>query len=650
MEGTAFGRYQLLQLLGRGGMGEVWRAHDPATDRIVAIKLLPAHLSDDELFQQRFRREAHAAARLNNPHVIPIHFYGEIDGRLYVDMRLIEGHDLQEVLAAGPLPPARAVGIIEQVAQAVHAAHKVGLVHRDIKPSNILLDDNDFAYLIDFGIARAVGETGLTATGGVIGTLGYMAPERFGTGQSDARSDIYALTCVLYECLTGHRPFPGDSLEQQLAGHLTAPPPRPSHTHPGVPAELDTVIATGMAKLPEQRYPSTVALARAARDASTVPITRPQPGPTVPVQLPTQPAAAPTAPATFAAGPPTPPPRPFSTAAATQQQARHDAPTSWRQEFTTSPVVPTPSPRRWWRRKAVLMSAAFVAVVAIVAAVTLAIPGNQPLKKSAPPATSEPRQTTQPPQYAAQETLPFNGLNKPVGVRVDIEGTVYVADSVNNRVLTLRAGSTNPTVLPFTGLEFPYGVTVDNNGTIYVTQYNNDGVVTLRAGSATPTVLPITGLNRPNDVTVDSNGTVYVADTYNDRVVTLPAGSTTQTVLPFTGLKYPDGVAVDGNGTVYVTDYGNNRVVTLPAGSTTQTVLPFTGLFGPDGVAVDGNGTVYVTEFDNNRVVTMPAGSNMQTVLPFTGLNHPAAVAVDNNGTVYVTDNGNNRVVVLAAV
>ena len=160
VEGTPFGRYRLEELLGRGGMGEVWRAFDTATDRTVAIKLLPPQLADDDTFVQRFRREAEAAARLNNPHVIPIHTYGEIDGRLYVDMRLIEGRDLQEVLAGGPLEPGRAVRIIEQVAKALHAAHKIGLVHRDVKPSNILLDEDDFAYLIDFGIARGADETG----------------------------------------------------------------------------------------------------------------------------------------------------------------------------------------------------------------------------------------------------------------------------------------------------------------------------------------------------------------------------------------------------------------------------------------------------------------------------------------------------------
>jgi serine/threonine protein kinase len=157
---VAFGRYRLVELLGRGGMGEVWRAHDIDTDRIVAIKLLTAHYSDNEEFQRRFRREAHAAARLNTPHVTPIHNYGEIDGRLYLDMRLIEGRDLASVLADGPMEPARAVRIIEGVALALHAAHQVGLLHRDVKPSNILLDRNDFAYLIDFGSPTSAAKPG----------------------------------------------------------------------------------------------------------------------------------------------------------------------------------------------------------------------------------------------------------------------------------------------------------------------------------------------------------------------------------------------------------------------------------------------------------------------------------------------------------
>jgi serine/threonine protein kinase len=191
-DGTPFGRYRMVQLLGRGGMREVWRAHDTDTDRIVALKLLPPHLSGDEEFQRRFRREAHAAARSNDPHVIPIHNYGEIDGRLYVDMRLIEGRDLAAVLADGPLEPDRAVRIIEGVALALHAGHGVGLLHRDVKPSNILLDKNDFAYLIDFGIARALDETRMTKSGNTIGTFAYIAPERLGKrAEEDNRSQLY---------------------------------------------------------------------------------------------------------------------------------------------------------------------------------------------------------------------------------------------------------------------------------------------------------------------------------------------------------------------------------------------------------------------------------------------------------------------------
>jgi serine/threonine protein kinase len=266
-DGTPFGRYRLVSLLGRGGMGEVWKAYDTSMNRVVALKVLPPNFADDEQYQTRFRREAHMAAGLDEPHVVPIHDSGEIDGRLYVTMRLIEGKTVNELLESGPLAPQRAVLIIEQIAAALNAAHKVGLVHRDVKPSNILVTDDDFAYLIDFGIARVAGSTKLTGTGATIGTVAYMAPERFTTDTADARVDTYALACVLCECLTGVQPFPGESVERQLAGHLTMPPPKPSTMQPGVPAQMDQVIAKGMAKNPDERYATTRDLAVAARAA-----------------------------------------------------------------------------------------------------------------------------------------------------------------------------------------------------------------------------------------------------------------------------------------------------------------------------------------------------------------------------------------------
>jgi serine/threonine-protein kinase len=277
VEGTPFGRYQLIELLGRGGMGEVWRAHDTTVDRVVALKMLLPHYAQDDTFEKRFRREARAAARLDDPHVVPIYDVGEIDGRLYVTMRLINGVDLQTLLDNGPLEAQRAVHIIEQIASALHSAHQAGLVHRDVKPSNILVAQNDFAYLIDFGIARGAGDTALTSANTTIGTWAYMAPERFNTGEIQPSSDIYALACVLYQCLTGQPPYPGNTLEQVAVGHMVAPPPHPSEERDTVPTGMDSVIATGLAKQPTDRYPTAIAMATAARHAITAPMSQIRP-------------------------------------------------------------------------------------------------------------------------------------------------------------------------------------------------------------------------------------------------------------------------------------------------------------------------------------------------------------------------------------
>ncbi len=263
MEGTSFGRYRFLELLGRGGIGEVWKAFDTETDRVVAVKVLPKEFSNDAMFQQQFRREVRAAAVVGEPHRVRIHRYGEIDGRPYVDMRWYGSRDLRSILADGPLDPDRAVKIIEQVASALDAAHQEGLVCRDVKPSNILVTRDDFAYLIDDGIARSVGETGLT------NTWAYMAPERIESGTVDPRSDVYSLACVLFECLTGRKPYQGDSFEQSASAHLWMSPPRPSEFRSGLPHGLDFAVTKGLAKDPDKRFASARALAHEARQAIT---------------------------------------------------------------------------------------------------------------------------------------------------------------------------------------------------------------------------------------------------------------------------------------------------------------------------------------------------------------------------------------------
>ena len=411
VEGTPFGRYRLIELLGEGGMGEVWRAHDTVTDRVVAIKVLPAKLSKDEEFQRRFRREAHAAARLETPHVVPIHDYGEIDGRLFVCMRLIKGRDLAAVLADGPLKPARAVRIIGQVAEALHAAHEIGLIHRDIKPSNILLDDRDFAYLIDFGIARDADDTRLTKTGNTIGTFAYIAPERLDPkGEEDARVDIYSLACVLYECLTGEPPFAADTMPRLIVAHMNSPPPRPSITRPEVPAQVDKVIATGMAKDPDQRYATTIELADAARDAITAPIKRQTPRS---ARLPaTEPAPGPT----LLADPTRPGPGP----------ALHDG--------QPPPVSgPTSARTKIW---------AAVAVVAALVVLAVALTNQKHIARLVAPETSvtaQPTVTTQPTVGTQVAAPPPPPADMYAAIAVSVEG--YWGTSIGSNMDEAKASA-----------------------------------------------------------------------------------------------------------------------------------------------------------------------------------------------------------------
>ncbi|MBW0118844.1 serine/threonine-protein kinase, partial [Pseudonocardia abyssalis] len=289
-----FGQYVVQDLLGSGGMGEVYRAHDTRRDREVALKLLPELFSGDEEYTRRFRRESHVAARLREPHVIPIHDFGEIDGRLFIDMRLVDGRDIGQILTEdGALPPTRAVHIISQIAEALDAAHADGLVHRDVKPSNVLVTANDFVYVVDFGIARSIGtaRTSLTMTGATIGTLDYMAPERFSNQPVDCRADVYSLACLLYECLTATRPFAGEDLPALMYAHLFTDPPTPSTLSRTVLPALDVVVARGMAKRPDDRFESAGAFAAAARAAvgsgssdgtATVVHARPQVAPVTP--------------------------------------------------------------------------------------------------------------------------------------------------------------------------------------------------------------------------------------------------------------------------------------------------------------------------------------------------------------------------------
>jgi serine/threonine-protein kinase len=269
------GRYRLDAVIGRGGMGVVFRAVDERLDRTVAIKVLAPELAGDPLVQERFLREARLAAAIEHPHIVPV-FEAASDGDVdYIAMRLVPGPDLGRVLRReAPLDPARALVIIEQVADALDAAHARGLIHRDVKPSNVLLEDRaeEWAWLSDFGLTKRIGGSMPPTREGLVGTLEYIAPEAIERGALDGRSDQYALACVAYHCLSGRPPFVGTSEAQILHAHLHDLAPPIAGNDVG-PSEVDAVIRRALAKQPADRFPScrafTAELRRAIDEVSS---------------------------------------------------------------------------------------------------------------------------------------------------------------------------------------------------------------------------------------------------------------------------------------------------------------------------------------------------------------------------------------------
>ena len=266
--GSAFGPFRVVALLGRGGMASVYKAYEESLDRHVALKVVHAEFLSDPTFPERFRREAKVVARLEHPHIVPIHAFGVEGGVPWMAMRLITGGTVATLLARGRLLPRDAIRVVGEVAAALDYAHGRGVVHRDVKPQNMLLGDGDSVYLADFGIARLLdAPTQLTATGMIQGTPAYMAPEQ-ATGQAvDSRADVYALGVVAYEALAGRVPFTGPTPVSILLKHVSEPVPRPPTSE--IPAPVTNVLERCLAKRAEERFASATEFV-AALDAALV--------------------------------------------------------------------------------------------------------------------------------------------------------------------------------------------------------------------------------------------------------------------------------------------------------------------------------------------------------------------------------------------
>src|SRR5215216_3008326 len=270
--GSDVAGYRLEELLGRGGMGAVYRAEDLRLGRKVALKLLISDLAENERFRERFLRESKIAASLDHAHIVPIYAAGEADGQLFLAMRFVEGYDLRTLIAReAPLQPRRALRLLEQVADALDAAHERGLIHRDVKPANVLIAERsgrEHCYLADFGLTKQTASiSGMTGTGELVGTVAYVSPEQIRGETIDGRADVYALGCMLYECLVGEAPFARDSDVATLWAHVNEPPPSVSASRPELGREIDAVVARALAKAPGDRYATCYDLVAAARAA-----------------------------------------------------------------------------------------------------------------------------------------------------------------------------------------------------------------------------------------------------------------------------------------------------------------------------------------------------------------------------------------------
>lgn len=594
-----FGHYRLTRLLGRGAFGEVYSAVDTVKNRSVALKLIVPHLSGDPTFRARMEREASTAGRLNEPHVVPIHDFGEVDGQLYVDMRMISGSSLDDVLEReGVLNPDRAVSIVSQVASALDSAHAEGITHRDVKPANILVTSNDFACLADFGLATAAHDSKLTSSHTTIGTFAYMAPERIAGEAVDSRVDVYSLACVLYQCLTGKYPYPTEDAIALCAAHLTAPIPKPSQQNPNLPEEFDEVISRGMAKAPQERYQRAGELAEAARQAL----------------------------AGMSEGP--------AAGAVT-----HAAALVRGGKGSDRKILATAS------AKLALATAAVVAVVAtvvIVGGVAIGTRGNTQGQHTNVNDTGHGSHSL-PPQIAA--TIAVG--ERPEAVAVDIRRqTVYTANYQSGTVSVIDAGKREVTDTVRVG-GGPVDIAVDSANSRACVSNNRDDSVSVIDTATNIVKASIKVGTNPWGIGIDGPADrAYVANMwdYTVSVINLKTFDIDATI----GVgKNPYGVAVDSTGhAVYVANSSDDTVSVINTESLTL-VATVQVPPGPRGIAIDPVArTAYITHESEGAVSAL----DMQTRRvrpPLRVGGNPYGVAVDQHAREVYTGNHDSAVIAI---
>jgi YVTN family beta-propeller protein len=612
--GTRLAGYQIQALLGRGGMGVVYRAEQTGPRRQVALKLLLDPATASETFRERFLRESELAAAIDHPNVLPVYDAGETDGVLWIAMRYVDGIDLAALLARdGALAPEQALAITGQAAGALDAAHTRGLIHRDVKPANILLAVEDgnvaHAYLADFGLTKRIGGArGLTASGQVLGTIDYVAPEQIEGGPVDGRADQYSLGCLLFESLTGTVPFRGDNELAVLWAHVHDPPPRIGDHRPDLPTALDEVVGRALAKAPGDRHPSCGALVAAAQAAL---------------------------------------------AGASPSGVRHR-------------ISRAVGRRAWHRRRRGLsgltrrsslvltITAAVLSAVLLAVAVLVARDGGAPAGPAAPAVLAAANQavridpaTYEPVASVAVGTDPAAvvGGGGSVWVASRQDGTVSVVDPVTNRVqVTIRASGSGPVGQGGPGLAFA-------SESLWVANYDQRQVVRVEP-DADPTARISVGAS-PTAV-VAAQDAVWVAgrtQSGGGRVVRIDAGA--NKVGETIPLRHPPtGLAITPDGqTVWVATAADKAVHRIDTAS--SAVVKRIDLAEAPDQAAYGDGAVWVTSTKGDAVMRIDADTSEVKTPPIRVGNGPSGidfgadrvwVANSEDGTVSTIDPQTNEV------
>jgi len=679
--GVEFAGHRIEGVAGRGGMGVVYRATHLVLDHVVALKVISGELAGDERFRARFRSESRIAVSIRHPNVVPIHHAGEEDGLLFVTMDLIEGTDLRGMLnEEDRLEPKRAVELVEPVASALDAAHERGLVHRDIKPGNILLErrrGSEHVYLTDFGLAKGIEATsGVTQSGAFVGTLDYVAPEQIKGERVDARTDVYALGCVLFELLAGKVPFAGrEEKVAKIYAHLQETPSDLHELVPDTPVALRDVVNRALAKQPEDRYQSAGDLGRAARAAlEGNPVTEPERVVGVGAAAPTEmfdaladpaEAATPTeateAPAPAATEPPTPvgateqhpPPEPATSAL---QQPPSGAPPAEAPPSgppTAEPTAPPPAPKRPTpadsptyappekKRSSRAVLLVVIAALALAAgAYALLGGGGDEASKGGSSGGGGGGGDGSITAGQVDTTIPMEGF--PVGIGVGTKAAwvgkreagelTQIDPDTNKELRTIDATS-------------PEGVTVGEEA-VWAVDQEGAQLFKIVGASDTPQTLAVSG--GPADLAVDSTG-VWIALFDADQVAHVD-NDTLASLGTFDVGADPYGVAL-GEGSVWITNRTDGTVSQLDPDSGEVTNTIDVGK-NPKGVTV-ADGKVWVVNTDDDTVSAISPGDEADA--PIDVGDEPRDITFEEgsgllwvsqgDGTVTVIDPGSSEVV-----